>query len=168
MGMKCPVCGKDMVMENFGIDVEVCENGCKGIWFDHGELQLLDQPGEGMGAALEAALRSPRNNHGQRGPIKCPKCGIPMHTHKFERDKEVNVDECYGCGGFFLDSGELNEIRNHYMSDAEVQAYADQLMNAVPGYTDEVNKIQREEARNKAIGNFTKIMTVDYWRKKFN
>jgi len=165
--MNCPVCAKEMVKENFGIDVEVCNNGCKGIWFDHGELQLLDQPGEGMGPALEAALRSPRNNHGQRGQIKCPKCSIPMHTHKFERDKEVNVDECYGCGGFFLDSGELNEIRNNYMSDAEVKAYADQLINAVPGYTDEVKKLQNEEKRIKAVGKFTDILKKDYWTKKF-
>ncbi|MGH7738518.1 MAG: zf-TFIIB domain-containing protein, partial [bacterium] len=131
--MKCPVDGQEMTPENFGMNVEVCESGCKGIWFDHGELQLMDQPGEGLGAALEAALRNPRNNDAQRGQINCPKCSIPMHAHRFKRDEEVNVDECYACGGFFLDSGELKEIRDHYMSDEQVKAYADQLINAVPG-----------------------------------
>ena len=74
--MKCPVCGKEMVTENFGVNVNVCENGCKGIWFDQGELAMLDEKNEGLGAALEAALRYPRHNDGQRGQIKCPKCGI--------------------------------------------------------------------------------------------
>ena len=53
--MKCPVCGKEMVQENFGVNVDVCENGCKGIWFDQGELRMLDENNEGLGAALENA-----------------------------------------------------------------------------------------------------------------
>ncbi|PYL24354.1 MAG: hypothetical protein DMF44_05390 [Verrucomicrobia bacterium] len=165
--MKCPVCGKEMVTENFGVNVDVCENGCKGIWFDQGELMMLDEKNEGLGAALEAALRYPRNNDGQRGPIKCPKCGIPMHTHKYERDKEVNVDECYNCGGFFLDSGELTDIRNNYMSDAEVQAYADKIINSVPEYAQAMKDLDAQKKRLESIQKLTKFLTVDYWRKKF-
>ena len=165
--MKCPVCGKEMVTENFGVNVDVCENGCKGIWFDQGELMMLDEKNEGLGAALEAALRYPRNNDGQRGPIKCPKCGIPMHTHTYERDKEVNVDECYNCGGFFLDSGELTDIRNNYMSDAEVQAYADKIINSVPEYAQAMKDLDAQKKRLESIQKLTKFLTVDYWRKKF-
>ena len=166
--MKCPVCAKDMVQEDIGLQVHVCENGCKGIWFDHGELEKLDQVGEGMGPALEAALRSPRLNTVPRGPLKCPKCFIQMHTHKFQRDKEVNVDECYACGGFFLDSGELKEIRDHYMSDVEIKAYAEKIFNAVPGYGDAVHALDYEAKREAVVGNFTeKILGVLYWRKDF-
>ena len=143
--MKCPVCGKEMVTENFGVNVDVCENGCKGIWFDQGELMMLDEKNEGLGAALEAALRYPRNNDGQRGPIKCPKCGIPMHTHKYERDKEVNVDECY----------------------AEVQAYADKIINSVPEYAQAMKDLDAQKKRLESIQKLTKFLTVDYWRKKF-
>ena len=165
--MKCPVCGKEMVTENFGVNVNVCENGCKGIWFDQAELAMLDEKNEGLGAALEAALRYPRHNDGQRGQIKCPKCGIPMHTHKYKRDKEVNVDECYNCGGFFLDSGELTDIRNNYMSDAEVTAYVDKMISSVPGYSEEMKKLDAEQKRLEAIQKLTKFLTVSYWRKKF-
>ncbi len=165
--MQCPVCGKEMVSEDFGVDVDVCENGCKGIWFDWGKLAMLDQKNEGVGAALEAALRSPRHNDANRGPIQCPKCHIPMHSHKFQRDKEVNVDECYSCGGFFLDSGELTEIRNHYMTDAEVRAYGDKLANAVPEYRQAVKELDVEEKRLAAIQSFTKLLTRHYWGKRF-
>jgi Zn-finger nucleic acid-binding protein len=165
--MKCPACSKEMSQEDFGLKVQVCENGCKGIWFDHSELEQLDQVGEGMGPALEAALRSPRINTDSRGPIKCPKCGIQMQRHKFQRDKEVNVDECYSCGGFFLDSGDLKEIRDHYMSNSEVKAYAEKIISAVPGF-EAADKEMDKETRRLAVGNFVeKILGDLYWRKDF-
>jgi len=165
--MQCPVCSQEMVPENFGLGVQVCENGCKGIWFDHTELERLDQAGTGMGAAIQAALQSPRINTDARGPIKCPKCHIQMQTHKFQRDKEVNVDECYSCGGFFLDSGELKEIRDHYMTNEEVKAYAEKIIDAVPGFADKEHAIDYE-ARRMAVGNYAeKILGNHYWRKDF-
>ncbi|HTA16158.1 MAG TPA: zf-TFIIB domain-containing protein [bacterium] len=162
--MNCPVCGQAMVQENFGLLVQVCENGCKGIWFDHGELERLDHVGEGMGPALEAALRSPRKNPPARGQIKCPKCGIPMHNHKFARDQEVSVDECYACGGFFLDSGELKEIRDHYLSDEELKEYTDKIVNTVPGYLGAVEDLRGEQRRAHIVSNLTgKILEPTYW-----
>jgi Zn-finger nucleic acid-binding protein len=165
--MQCPVCKKEMVGENFGVNVEVCENGCKGIWFDRGELAMLDEKNEGLGAALEAALRYPRNNDGQRGQIDCPRCSIPLHTHRFARNEQVNVDECYQCGGFFLDSGELTEIRNNRMSDADVKAYVDNLATSIPEYSQAKKDLEIREQRLEAIQRFTKFLTVSYWTKKF-
>jgi Zn-finger nucleic acid-binding protein len=34
-----------------------------------------------------------------------------MREHRYENIRGVLVDECYGCGGFFLDAGELRAIR---------------------------------------------------------
>jgi uncharacterized protein len=165
--MKCPVCNAEMVKKDFGIAVAVCENGCKGMWLEQDELRMLDEKNEGLGSALEEALRYPRNNHGQRGQIKCPKCSIPMHTHKYKMAKEVNVDECYNCGGFFLDSGELTEIRDNHMSDAEVDTYANQLANSIPEYAQEMKSLDAQKKRLESIQAFTKFMTVNYWHKKF-
>ena len=127
--MNCPVCGKQMVEEDFGgARVDVCKNGCKGIWFDWGELSSLDEGNEGVGEALQEALRSPRVNDASRGQLGCPKCGMPMHSHRYSNAKEVSVDECYGCGGFFLDSGELRQMRDNYMSEKEQDAYVEKLL----------------------------------------
>jgi Zn-finger nucleic acid-binding protein len=143
------------------------KNRCKGIWFAHKELESLDQPGEGMGLAIEAALSSPRVDTAPRAPIQCPRCAIQMQTHKFQRDKEIDVDECYSCGGFFLDSGELKEIWDHYMSDADRKAYAEKIENAVPGFTAADREINRE-GRRMVVGNFVeKILGGLYWRKDF-
>ena len=131
--MDCPACGKSMIEESFGdVQVDVCKSGCKGIWFDWGELKELDESHEGAGEAIEEALKSPRVNDAERGQLKCPKCGIAMHAHKYSKAKEVNVDECYGCGGFFLDSGELREIRENYMSQEERDAYVQKLVADMP------------------------------------
>lgn len=37
----------------------------------------------------------------------CPKCGSAMRT--YERNG-VTVDQCTGCGGLFLDRGELERL----------------------------------------------------------
>jgi Zn-finger nucleic acid-binding protein len=161
--MKCPVCSKEMVPENFGINVDVCENGCKGIWFDQGELQNLDESNEGLGQALTAALNYPRANEGKRGQLLCPKCGIPMQTHKYKRSQEVNVDECYNCSGFFLDSGEITEIRDTYMSDQEVQDYMQKLINGIPEYQKAEANVEKTERRAEAINKFTKFLRTSYW-----
>jgi len=165
--MKCPVCSQEMVEEDFGgTKVEVCRNGCKGIWFDHGELVNLDEKNEGLGQALQEALNYPRANEGKRGQLPCPKCGIPMQIHKYKRAKEVNVDECYNCGGFFLDSGELTEVRNTYMSDVEVQAYMQKLIDGIPEYQLAKLELDRLDRRTEAIRKHTNFLRFSYWMGK--
>jgi Zn-finger nucleic acid-binding protein len=128
--MKCPACKRVMVEEDFGqVHVDVCKDGCKGIWFDWGELSRLNESHEGVGKAMEEALNSPRVIDAHRDPLACPKCGITMQTHKYSSAKEVTVDECYACGGFFLDSGELKVIRDQYMDESERDAYVQKLLN---------------------------------------
>jgi hypothetical protein len=39
--------------------------------------------------------------------MKCPKCGMDL----FEIDyKEIKIDKCTGCGGIWLDPGELEIV----------------------------------------------------------
>lgn len=149
--MDCPVCGKSMVEKDFGgVQIDVCSKGCKGIWFDWQELIRLDENDEGVGEALEGALKSPRVNEADREPPNCPKCGLVMHTHKYSSAKEVNVDECYGCGGFFLDSGELREIRESYMSEEERDAYVQKLLDEIPEYKAMEEEMKAEKAKQRA------------------
>jgi Zn-finger nucleic acid-binding protein len=132
-----------MVEEDFGgVQVDVCRKGCKGIWFDWQELVQLDEDNEGAGEALEEALRSPRFNQEDREKLFCPKCGMAMHAHKYSSAKE-----CYGCGGFFLDSGELKEIRDQYMSEEERDAYVNKLLADIPEFKEMEEETRREKAK---------------------
>ena len=155
--MNCPACGMSMVEDDFGdVRVDVCKNGCKGIWFDWQELIRLDENYEGLGRTLEEALKSPRVNDAGREPLKCPKCEIAMRAHKYSSAKEVNVDECYGCGGFFLDSGELREIRDNYMSEEERDAYVQKLLGEMPEY--KALKEETQQLRARAGTKFGNIL----------
>ncbi|MFH1062610.1 MAG: zf-TFIIB domain-containing protein [Candidatus Omnitrophota bacterium] len=162
--MICPVCKADMVLENFGeLSVDVCKNGCKGMWFDWMELGKLDEQNEGLGNALQEALSFERVNEADRGKINCPKCKLPMHIHVYASAKEINVDECYQCGGFFLDSGELKAIRESFMTEAEREAYAAKLLKDIPGLAEAKDNLEKEKARTKAIGRLTKFIRVSYY-----
>src|SRR4051794_29327608 len=39
--------------------------------------------------------------------MKCPKCGMDLHTLEKGR---VEIDTCFNCRGVWLDAGELEEI----------------------------------------------------------
>jgi uncharacterized protein len=162
--MICPVCNTAMVVENFGgINVDVCENGCKGIWFDWMELCKLDEKNEGLSEALQQALKYERVNTANRGKINCPKCKFPMHIHAYTSAKEINVDECYQCGGFFLDSGELKVIRESFMSETERETYANKLLKNIPGLAEAKKNLEKDKARTAAINKFTKFLRVSYY-----
>lgn len=164
--MNCPVCQKEMVVEDFGgVNIDVCKNGCKGLWFDWMELAKLDEQNEGLGAALKEALSYERVNDENRGQINCPKCSLPMHVHKYEAAKEVNIDECYQCGGFFLDSGELKAIKENFMSESERDVYMQKLLDSSEEFKSAQEDLEKEKARTAAIRNFTKFMRISYYIK---
>jgi hypothetical protein len=39
--------------------------------------------------------------------MRCPKCGMELKEITF---RNVKIDECFSCGGVWLDAGELNEV----------------------------------------------------------
>jgi Zn-finger nucleic acid-binding protein len=164
MDLTCPVCKKTMVEQDFGgVKVHVCINGCKGLWFDWLQLQKLDHKNQGFGDALQAALKYPRVNDDNRGRLTCPKCKLLMYRHEFDLDKEVNVDECYGCGGFFLDSGELSEIRDHSMSPQEEQAYLNKFVEDMPETKALEAQVKKDELRADAIAHYTRFLRHGYY-----
>ena len=56
--ISCPGCDGPMERENFASAfVELCVDGCFGMWFDGGELAKLDSAKKGMGPALERVLQ---------------------------------------------------------------------------------------------------------------
>jgi hypothetical protein len=42
--------------------------------------------------------------------MKCPKCGMDLHTLK---KGTVEIDTCFNCHGIWLDAGELEQITKH-------------------------------------------------------
>ena len=111
--MICPACNSELIeMLLGGVKVDVCHGGCGGIWFDAFELQRVDDPHE---VPTENLLRIQRNpaikvDFSRKRP--CPRCtGVKLKRHFFSARKQVEVDQCPNCGGYWLDAGELEKIR---------------------------------------------------------
>ena len=131
--MNCPACGKEMVEKKIGETIiDFCENGCKGVWFDNFELTRMDEVGEVDESLISDILNSEKDpaNDG-RDSIKCPKCNINLHEHRY-RGGKVKIDECYSCGGIYLDSGELKEITEQFKSDSELKSFVSSVTNDSP------------------------------------
>lgn len=128
--MNCPAC--DALLETLKVDglaVDVCRIGCGGVWFDNFELRRVDAQDEKLGAALAALAFNPGaiELHKKR---PCPKCaGLTMLQHKFSREKPVLVDECPGCGGIWLDGGELAQLRQPVATKDDRQQLAQNFFN---------------------------------------
>lgn len=110
--MICPACGAQLTALSVeGLVVDVCRDGCGGLWFDNFELDKVDEWHERLGETLVGLDINPEAVV-IRDRRSCPKChGVVMMQHKFRPDKPVLVDECPNCGGMWLDGGELAEIR---------------------------------------------------------
>jgi Zn-finger nucleic acid-binding protein len=133
----------EMVEQDFGTArVDVCADGCQGIWFDWGELARLDENHEGLGEALQQALLQPPRTVERKRQLVCPRCTTPMHEHRHRLSKQVYVDECYSCGGFFLDAGELVTLRSNHLSDAEKQLLVKQLRSDRSGSLESGSRTQ--------------------------
>ena len=125
-----------------------------GMWLPWLELGKLDTQDKGFGDLLKQALASPRHKDLDRPALNCPNCHEPMHRHLCNEDKGVSIDECYDCGGIFLDSGELEDIREHHMSESEREAYANKLIANIPEYQGAMMNLEREQDRARGLQRF--------------
>ena len=121
--MKCPACFNELTQLQVGsVQVDVCQGGCGGVWFDAFELQRVDEEHE---AAGERLLEIQRNERVTVDPLRkrdCPRCAaIKLQRHFFSAKRKVEVDECPNCGGYWLDAGELAKIRGEKAEAAAEQ-----------------------------------------------
>lgn len=165
--MKCPACDcnmEEVVIKDIAVDV--CKQGCGGLWFDKFELQKVDEPHESAGESLLQISMERKVVTDHSVKRKCPKCeDIILMRHFFSVKKEVEVDECPNCGGFWLDYGELGQIRSQYSSEEERKRAAEEYFENIFG--DELNRMQKEsqdklEKAKKIAGMFRFICPSYY------
>lgn len=108
--MKCPKCRTtEMNPETFHrIDLDRCPD-CMGIFFDRGELDaVLDRrvgkEFESMAVAPEAGAQRDRQT------AHCSRCDRQMRPAR--EPGGVRFDWCPGCGGIYLDRGELSRLQD--------------------------------------------------------
>ena len=111
--MNCPACDFEMTeLEMGGVKVDACHGGCGGIWFDAFELQRVDDRREVATENLLRVQRDPNRTVDFSRKRSCPRCdGVKLKRHFFSAQKQVEVDHCPNCSGYWLDADELQKIR---------------------------------------------------------
>jgi len=112
--MICPVCKTDMiVVEYHDIELDYC-TGCKGVWFDSGELELLleSQGLEGTNVLLGNIFDSPETISSEK-KRKCPICGQKMKKTTIGEQAKILIDVCSEGHGLWFDGGEVNQLIKH-------------------------------------------------------
>jgi len=111
--MRCPACFQELTAVQVGrLTVDVCQGGCGGVWFDAFELQRVDEEIEAAGEPLLTIQRNADLVVDRSRKRECPRCsGIKLHRHFFSAKRQIEVDECPNCAGYWLDAGELAQVR---------------------------------------------------------
>jgi len=169
--MICPTC-KDNLQETAveGINLDVCKNGCGGIWFDRFELKKMDEPHEFTDENLVDMLAADSQvDPDKSSKHKCPKCqDVVMMRHFFTVKKEVEVDVCPKCGGYWLDEGELFHIRKQFNTEEErSQAAIEYFSGMFDGDLAKMRAEGKEKAEKaKKIANMFRLITPSYYFPK--
>ncbi len=109
-------------MQVGSLAVDVCQGGCGGIWFDAFELQRVDEALEGAGQSLLQIQRDARLVVDRSRKRECPRCeGIKLHRHFFSARRQIEIDECPNCAGYWLDAGELAQLRDEKAETAATE-----------------------------------------------
>ncbi len=108
--MNCPKCNAQMDrVQLAGIDVDRCA-GCKGLWFDQGELDALRAIDESE--MLDLGLPAIGIEFNGQHDIDCPRCDdIALLTRRVNGNG-MTVEHCPSCQGSFLDAGEFTAYKH--------------------------------------------------------
>ncbi len=151
----CPACGRKMeklFIESANCNVDICIDGCGGIFFDNREFKKFDEQHENIDEILNAYKNNNYVKVNEDIPRTCPVCEKTMAKHFASSKHEVEIDECYSCGGIFLDFGELEKIRSQFKTEKERQGDFIKILESSPEVRAELEK-----------NNF-----IDYKQKNYN
>ena len=142
--MKCPRCKSPLERIDLGefggeyaaVVIDSCPK-CGGVWYDKGELDARD---ESVWTNVEDLDFETRLSGGRRA--LCPRCEVSLAPVSPGAAREVVIDRCPDCFGFWLDAGELESIQSLAgRLDSEIL----RKMTAVP---------QPDEVRGGLLGAF--------------
>lgn len=115
--MKCPVCSNPLTEFNTGdVKIDVCAEGCSGMWLDKSEFERIDNATEQFPPELLRLRKSPNVLIDRSKARSCPKCSgnseqLAMTRVSLNPDTRFEIDKCGKCDGVWLDLGELEHIR---------------------------------------------------------
>lgn len=153
--LKCPACQKDMVkifVPQKGVNIDICLNGCGGMWFDNRELSYFDEQDEKIDEILESITNKTFDSVEQNKKRSCPACGANLVKNFSSVKREIQIDECYSCGGKFLDNSELQQFRQEYITEKDRSDDTVKFMYSIVGAEmKELDKKIAENEKNRSL-----------------
>lgn len=122
--MKCPVCSRGLVEYSAGsFTVEICRDGCSGIWFDKAELEKCDQHHEPFPTDLLRLRKNASVVIDRNKERDCPRCSSNQVLERILLDPETRfeIDRCPRCEGNWLDIGELDRMRRISQENSDIE-----------------------------------------------
>ncbi len=159
--MNCPACANELSKRTVAnVELDVCDGGCGGIWFDQYEFKKFDEASEPNPESvlkLSITRRAPSQDR-----LTCPRCvpKMPMMRHFASVKRSVTMDECPKCAGVWLDSGEITAIRNEFTSEDDRRRAAENLFDDLFSSTlsEEKRKSREHLERAQRFAVFTRFL----------
>lgn len=100
--MECPKCQGEMkeIDSSEGVTLDFC-GSCHGLWFDLGEVADYFE------LSVDIPDLDTTNATKTKTSLVCPKCKELLEELRYSALDRLLVDRCPGCGGIFLDKGEV-------------------------------------------------------------
>lgn len=93
-----------------GVTLDIC-NTSGGIWFDQGEFGRIRNAATRHMEELDHLVKP---GDGEKKPLPqqllCPSCATPLEGYSYLGSSPIMLDTCSGCGGIFVEDGELKKI----------------------------------------------------------
>jgi hypothetical protein len=83
-----------------GEKLRLLERARENAYFRKLDQELVERLRQQSAAEIEETIRVYTH-------MRCPKCGEPLQEMPF---RQIKIDECIGCGGIWLDKGELEVL----------------------------------------------------------
>jgi len=108
----CPACGKELrtvYVPEADINVDICLNGCGGVYFSKKEVWNFDKVKNNIDILLSQFKRKHFTETSEDSVRLCPSCGKKMVKFGIP-ESDARLDMCYSCGGRFLAHDELIKL----------------------------------------------------------
>ena len=113
--MECPKCSAVMESVSFGgFQVERC-SGCKGLWFNNFEHEVL----KAIPHSEEIDIGDPAKGRelNEKDRIHCPACHAQMIRMVASDQPHIWFESCASCYGAFFDAGEFRDYKDETLLD---------------------------------------------------
>ncbi len=116
--MECPKCKNNMsehtVVTLAGeVTIDRCDH-CNGLWFDHGELDILKN--DWMSEFLDSGDASVGKKFNNVTEIDCPRCSKRMLPANNPNQQHIVYEVCNNYG-IFMDAGEFTDYKYDTLLD---------------------------------------------------